>query len=176
MHKNWYLVNIAVIFFSNHPHLKGTVGYSPSQLYFCRSQRTLLPALSETMEIDPECAILGSFARKEHHRQLCAQKSGKAPKPLQPGQRVHMQDLRGLSKKPRWENVGTVLKINESGSSYLVHLDTGEKFSRNRVFLRPVRQYVDDAAAAPARADSPVQNEPVTPRRSARLQGRDPEI
>ena len=25
MHKNWYLVNIAGIFFSNHPQLKGTV-------------------------------------------------------------------------------------------------------------------------------------------------------
>ena len=150
-------------------------GYSPSQLYFCRSQRTLLPALSETMEIDPECAILGSFARKEHHKQLCAQKSGKALKPLQPGQRVHVQDLRGLSKKPRWENVGTVVKVNDSGSSYLVHLDTGEKFSRNRVFLRPVRQYVGEAPENPA-DDSPVQDEPVTPRRSARLQGRDPEI
>ena len=30
MHKNWYLVNIAVIFFSNHPQLKGTVGYLAS--------------------------------------------------------------------------------------------------------------------------------------------------
>ena len=147
----------------NHPlH----TGYSPSQLFFCRSQRTLLPFLSETMQIDPESAILGSISRKEHHKILCEKKSGKALGPLQIGQRVYVQDVRTLSRKPCWDNVGFVVKVNESGSSYLVQLDTGK--------IRPVRQSGQSGPPAPVGHDDQVPDVPVALRRSVRLQGMDP--
>ena len=148
-------------------------GYSPSQLFLCRAQRTLLPVLPQHLELNPECAILGSYARKEFHQQLCDKRVGRELKPLVPGQRVFVQNLQGLSKRPRWDNLATVIAVNPSGASYVIELDTGEKFSRNRVYLRPVRGeacITDDAPETTADQTEPVHND--TPRRSARLQAR----
>jgi hypothetical protein len=91
------------------------------------------------LEINPENAILGNQEREKQHQKLCDQKSGKELPPFETGDRVLVQQLRGIGKRPRWDNAATVISKNPSGFSYIIQLDTGEKFSRNRVYLRRLR-------------------------------------
>ena len=92
--------------------------------------------LPELCLIDAEKAIIGANERKQAHIKLCEEQGGRELKPLSPDQRVLVQQLRGIGKKPRWDNVGTVVSQNEGGQSYYVDLDTGERLLRNRVYLR----------------------------------------
>ena len=111
-------------------------GFAPSQLFICRRMRCKLPVLPELCLIDAEKAIIGAEERKKAHKKLCEEQGGRELKPLLPGQRVLVQQLRGVGKKPRWDNAGTVVSQNESGQSYYIDLDTGEHLLRNRVYLR----------------------------------------
>jgi transposase InsO family protein len=139
-------------------------GYSPSQLFLCRPTRSDIPILPEMLEINPENAILGNQEREKQHQKLCDQKSGKELPQLEPGDRVLVQQLRGIGKRPRWDNAATVISRNPSGFSYIIQLDTGEQFSRNRVYLRKLRLENPAEESEPEAADTNA-----APRRSSRL-------
>ena len=111
-------------------------GVSPSQLFLCRVQRTKLEVLPELCHINTTNAIQGADAKKAAHKSLCEKRSGKELKPLSPGQRVLIQQLRGVSRKPRWDNLGTIAYQNGDRPSYYVDLDSGGRLLRNRVYLR----------------------------------------
>ena len=75
-------------------------GYAPTQLFLCRRMRGKLPVLPELCLIDAEKATIGAEERKKAHIKLCEEQGGRELKPLLPGQRVLVQQLRGVGKKP----------------------------------------------------------------------------
>ena len=91
---------------------------------------------SLTGELDSKVAC-------EFHQKLCGKQGGKELKALIPGQRVLVQQLRGLAKRPRWDNCGTIVSQNEDRQSYYVDLDSGERLLRNRVYLRELTEKDD---------------------------------
>ena len=53
MQKNWYLVNMADNFFSNHQRLKSTVTYFPDRMFFSNSTHTCSIEITVT-DVDEE--------------------------------------------------------------------------------------------------------------------------
>ena len=68
---------------------------------------------------------------------------GKVLKDLVLRQRVLVQQLKGIGRKPRWDNSGTIVNKNGDHQSYFVHLDTGERLLRNRIYLRELSENHD---------------------------------
>ena len=49
-----------------------------------------------------------------------------------------VQGLRGIGRRPRWDNQAVVLSRDINDRSYHVRLSTGETLHRNRIYLRPL--------------------------------------
>ena len=80
--------------------------------------------LPELCLVNTEKTIKGVEARKLAHQKLCEKQGGKELKALVPGQPVLVQQLRGLARRPRWDNCGTIVSQNEDRQSYYVDLDS----------------------------------------------------
>jgi hypothetical protein len=51
-----------------------------------------------------------------------------------------VQQLKGIGRKPRWDNSGTIVNKNGDHQSYYIDLDTGERLLRNRIYLRELSE------------------------------------
>ena len=105
--------------------------------------RTKLPVLPELCLVNNKKAIKGAEARKVAHQKLCEKQGSKELKALVPSQCVLVQQLRGLAKRPRWDNSGAIVSQNEDRQSYYVDLDSSEQLLRNRVYLRELTEKDD---------------------------------
>ena len=110
-------------------------GFSPSQLFFGRRPRTLLPALPKVYEPDQNNYFKGKMARnvtKEKSKYYYDRKT-KNLEPLVIGQKVHLQNPVSLL----WDKTGKITEVRENGRSYYVKSSEGGIYLRNRIFLRP---------------------------------------
>ena len=90
-------------------------------------------------------------------------KTGRDLKMFDVGDRVRVQN----QKTKVWDKQAHVVSIHEEGRSYVLQLDDGRIFRRNRRFLRPLGSAPDDKDIP----EAPVSPEPpVPPRRSKRLE------
>ena len=137
-------------------------GYSPTQLFYGRRQRTpFLPTLDthhNMVDLDA-----GAAARLQRLAINVQQHDAHAhPLPqLAPGDSVHV--LNPFTH--RWTTLATVVSMRPDGASYVINVD-GREFIRNRTFLRPAppplpaalaqQQAAHQAApASPIRASNP---------------------
>ena len=100
-----------------------------------------------------------SAAAPEEKQQPKHKPTGKKMSLFRVGDRVRVQNTKTLV----WDKEAEVLEIHEAGRSYVLTLDNGKVFRRNRVYLRPLAK--EPQTSAP----SPVSVSPVAPRRSTRL-------
>ena len=111
-------------------------GFSPSQIFFGRRQRGLLPTLPSALKpIDQD--QLATAVAKRHCPESKLEKVHPASNvlaTLEKGQRVRVQD----TKSKKWEQQGVVQSIRATGRSYEIDLDNGSKVLRNRRFIRPI--------------------------------------
>ena len=138
--ENWEEFQYALQEWRNTP---SHTGYSPSQIFVNRVMRTKLPVLPELCHVNTENAALGANAKKEALQAKADKLGGKELKELVPGQRVLVQQLKGIGKKPRWDNSGTIVNKNGDHQSYYVDLDTGERLLCNRIYLRELSENHD---------------------------------
>ena len=135
--ENWEDFQYALQEWRNTP---SHTGYAPSQIFLNRVQRTKLPVLPELCHVNTDNAALGATAKKVALKVKAEKLGGKVLKDLVPGQRVLIQQLKGIGRKPRWDNSGTVVHKNGEHQSYYVDLDTGERLLRNRLYLRELSE------------------------------------
>ena len=111
-------------------------GLSPAQWYYGRRQRTDAVALPVAFERVPDATI----AKHEHKReekimkqQSCADRSSRQRAPMIPGQVIIAQHM--LTKQ--WDQRATIIESRSNGRSYLVRMNNGRQYLRNRRFLPP---------------------------------------
>ena len=135
--ENWEDFQYALQEWRNTP---SHTGYAPSQIFLNRVLRTKLPVLPELCHVSIDNAALGATAKKVALKAKAEKLGGKELKPLVPGQRVLVQQLKGIGRKPRWDNSGTIVNKNGDHQSYYIDLDTGERLLRNRIYLRELSE------------------------------------
>ena len=103
-------------------------GYSPSDLFFKRHLRGLLPSLPKT--IDTRKAEIARDKTQEKYRQSMS-KHNPLP-PLKLNDKVVMQNIRtGL-----WDRKGKIHDIRNNGESYWIITDEGDKYLRGRSLIK----------------------------------------
>ena len=100
-------------------------GISPAMLFFGRTQRTMLPRLPGAYEQVP--------ATPRPERPAVRNKEFEH-RSLEPGSRVRIQHV----KSRRWDQIGTIVKVHDTGRSYFVDVDGDAVVWRNRRFLKPL--------------------------------------
>ena len=137
-------------------------GYSPAQLLFGRAQRTSLPTIScQNRPINFESAASAKDAAHARSK-LDHDKSKLSLSRLSPGQDVFLQD----SKSSAWDKRG----VRPDNLSYIIRSDNKHFTPPPRRLLHPVPSATPLISTSPGTPSS----EPVTLRRSSRLQGRAP--
>ena len=162
LEENWVEFQYALQEWRNTP---SHTGYAPSQIFLNRVQRTKLPVLPELCHVNTDNAALGATAKKVALKVKAEKLGGKVLQELVPGQRVLVQQLKGIGRKPRWDNSGTIVNKNGDHQSYFVDLDTGERLLRNRIYLRELSE-------SPDILKEEFIHECVAPRRSERIAAR----
>jgi hypothetical protein len=162
LEENWVEFQYALQEWRNTP---SHTGYAPSQIFLNCVQRTKLPVLPELCHVNTDNATLGATAKKVALKVKAEKLGGKVLQELVPGQRVLVQQLKGIGKKPRWDNSGTIVNKNGDHQSYFVDLDTGERLLRNRIYLRQLSE-------SPDILKEEFIHECVAPRRSERIAAR----
>ena len=112
---------------------------SPSQLFFCRRQRTSVPCLKELLNLDPETVITAPELKVEDRVRLKLTKScqGRDLPELEIGQRVVVQsNIDSKSIRSRRDIFGVIINKRRTGS-YNIDLDKGGQIVRNRVHIMP---------------------------------------
>ena len=103
-------------------------GYSPSDLFFKRHLRGLLPSVPRTIDVQK-----GGGARDRKQKEYRDQMSKHAPlAPLMVDDWVVLQD----PKSGLWDTRGKITDIRSQGRSYWVETLDGEKYLRGRPMLR----------------------------------------
>ena len=155
--QKWDDFQMALLEWRNTPN---ATGYSPSQLFFGRRQKGILPMLPSMTDLDVDSAIKGAAARMD----LAESKNSNSilKHELGKGQRVAVQN----ESSKRWDSMGEIVETRESGESYVISLDNGKQLTRNRSFLRPITREFTRKDPVLEVADS------APPRRSTRLQNK----
>ena len=147
-------------------------GLTPSQLMFGRDLRDGVSLLKDLLTPEHQAAIeRRAQAIKDH--QLSLAKADRLP-PLAVGQRVAVQDP--VSKK--WSKFGTIQEMKRK-RSYLIKIDNGPVYWRNRKFLKPLPSHstsLSNNGSSPPTSSASSQPKPATesstpapPRRSSRV-------
>ena len=147
--------------YRNTPNVSGK---SPAQMFFGRRLRGRLPHLPGANDLD----IANAKAGADHRKSLMEHHDHKPATPLRKlsiNQRVLVQDPHTKS----WNVKGRITDIRSTGRSYAILLNSGKSITRNRAYLRPIRDgtHDDDNSGQPDPNDRPKVN--IQPRRSARL-------
>ena len=104
-------------------------GYSPFQMFFGRTGKSLLPALDAALgPVDQEAAAAARDGAREAWKRACADRRRKCI--YFPGDLVHVQD----PTSGKW--VAGEVSASTATGSYLVQLETGACRERNEKFLR----------------------------------------
>ena len=131
--------------------------------FFGRHPRTTVPDIRDpSLSFTPDFAV----ARGNTHEKSEGAFSGHSLAPLQPGDRVHVQDT--ISKT--WTIDGKIIRLRPSGRSYDVETPGGT-FARNRRFLGLASDVSDGNIFEDEPGLPNVVVEPVVLRRSARIAG-----
>jgi hypothetical protein len=112
---------------------------SPSQLFFCRRQRTDIPCLKELLTLDPKTVMTTAESKHEAkvRHKLTISCQGKDLPPMQIGQRVVVQsNIDSKSIRSKWDVFGVIIAKRRTGS-YTISLDKGGQLVRNRVYIMP---------------------------------------
>ena len=103
-------------------------GFSPSDLFFKRHLRGLLPSVPRT--IDMQQAIEARDKQQEKYRKEMSKH--KALQPMKQGDKIVTQNLRtGL-----WDIRGTVESVRENGRSYWIRTEEDDTYLRGRKLIR----------------------------------------
>ena len=103
-------------------------GYSPSDLFFKRHLRGLLPSLPKA--IDTRKAEIARDKTQEKYRQSMSKH--KPLPPLELNDKIVLQNPRtGL-----WDKKGEICDIRENGKSYWVITNEGDEYLRGRALLK----------------------------------------
>ena len=144
-------------------------GLTPSQLMFGRDLRDGVSLLKDLLTPEHQAAIERRVQAIKDH-QLSLAKADRLP-PLAVGQRVAVQDP--VSKK--WSKFGTIQEIKRK-RSYLIKIDNGPVYWRNRKFLKPIPVQSTSPSTSSTSPTSPTSTQPAadsstpTPlRRSSRV-------
>ena len=109
-------------------------GFSPAQMFFGHAQLFGHPMVGSPRFIDR-----AAVGEKRVDQSLNAKKSfdkrTRALPELLVGTRVVVQDV----KTGRWLQKASILAISSDGRSYDLRLDGGAETSRNRVYIRPIK-------------------------------------
>ena len=131
----WSTFQKALYEFNNVP--LSSCNKSPSQLFFCRRQRTDVPCLKKMLELDPQNVIEAAAVKeKALERQKVTKSSVGIDLPeLEVGQRVVVQsNTSSKSIRARWDLFGVIITKRRTGS-YTINLDKGGQIVRNRVHI-----------------------------------------
>ena len=123
-------------------------GYSPSDLFFRRHLRGLLPSIPRQIDVQK-----GGGARDKGQQRYRDQMSGnKTPlTPLEMGDSVVLQD----PKSDLWDTKAKVVEKRHNGRSYWVETEDGESFLRGRPMIRKDISSGEDITMTPRQtADS----------------------
>ena len=128
-------------------------GFSPSELFFGRKQRTLLPSLP--VSTDLSFAEMTKGIHREKVKARYDQHSKEMP-PFKIGDNVILQD----SDTREWVHPGVITDVREGGRSYYVLLEnSSQPLLRNRRFLRPNYSLKNlDVVEVEAKSDNSVQD------------------
>ncbi len=142
-------------------------GCSPAQLLFGRSIRTKVPLCNGAMKMGPD--EINHSRRKEIKDKAQQRYDRNAHElPILPlGQEVRVQDT--ISK--RWNKNGHIIKISENNRSYLIKMEHGREWWRNRRFIRPYNSSANKNAVVPLtppQRTTSSDNQLILPRRSSR--------
>ena len=103
-------------------------GYSPAELFYRRQVRGLLPELPNRVNVRA-----GEQARDATQEKATVQRQNRSPsQPLVMGQRVWLQD----QQTKKWTMEGVIKSIRNGGRSYVVEMENGAAYLRNRRFIR----------------------------------------
>ena len=112
---------------------------SPSQLFFCRRQRTDIPCLKELLTLDPKTVMTAAETKHEAKVKAKLDRScqGKDLPLMQVGQRVVVQsNIDSKSIRSKWDIFGVIIARRRTGS-YTISLDNGGQLVRNRLYIMP---------------------------------------
>jgi hypothetical protein len=112
---------------------------SPSQLFFCRRQRTDIPCLNELLTLDPKTVMTAAETKHEAKvkEKLTRSCQGKDLPPMQVRQRVVIQsNIDSKSIRSKWDIFGVIIARRRTGS-YTISLNNGGQLIRNRVYIMP---------------------------------------
>lgn len=104
-------------------------GFSPSEMFFGRRLRTLLPGIQ--FPFDP---LQAETAREDTRQKVLDSDTSQTLAPLYVGDAVLVQN----EKTKEWVDKGTIISIRPSGRSYEVSLANGKVTLRNRRFIRKI--------------------------------------
>ena len=103
-------------------------GYSPAELFYRRQVRGLLPELPCKVNV-----TAAEKARDKTQENYTVQRQNRSPsKPLVMGQRVWLQD----QQTKKWTMEGVIKSIRNGGRSYVVEMENGAAYLRNRRFIK----------------------------------------
>ena len=145
-------------------------GRSPAQIFLGRRLRTQLPTLSGSTDLDLANALQGGKNRKEILKSMETTPKTKLSL-LNIGQRVMVQH----PTSKRWDSKATIISMRNNKRSYLVKQDDGRTWIRNRKFLRPISNNVNENDTLKRHnpsQDSDPQPKNFQPRRSKRIKGK----
>ena len=111
-------------------------GMSPAQMVFGHPIRANLVAHQRAFAKEWQPDTTAAESRLADNRAQASSRHdmhARTLPQLQIGTEVRVQD----AASGRWDRTGTVVSMNRSGRSYVVELDNGRTFWRNRRYLRP---------------------------------------
>ncbi len=114
-------------------------GCSPAQLVFGRSLRTRIPiSQSALIKGSPSNFSAARKEKKERENNRYNETAHDLPV-LKCGQKVRIQDH--VTKK--WDKFGNIIQVNPNRRSYLILMEHGRQWWRNRRFIKPINEYAD---------------------------------
>jgi len=145
-------VNLAILSWRNTPTEGGQ--YSPVQKLHSRRTRTQLPTSSKLLKPKVASGVVDEITHRKHKTKQQYDRTAKELPPLVDGQTVRIQPVK---HKGQWEKATVIKKV--SARSYIVKVDNGKTFRRNRKHLRQtneappnmsvIEQGAEDEAAIP---------------------------
>ena len=111
-------------------------GMSPAQMVFGHAIRSNLVAHQRAFAKEWQPDTIAAKSRLAGNRAQASSQHdmhARTLPQLQIGAEVRVQD----AASGRWDHTGTVVSMNRSGRSYVVELNNGRTFWRNRRYLRP---------------------------------------
>jgi len=147
-------------------------GFSPAEIFFNRTPRSLLPTLQKTKDLSSAMQAKDNTTKKY---QDYFNMTAKPATVLAEGSDATMVNM----QTEKWDIPCTIIKIREHGNSYIVQTPDGKTYTRNRRHLRPRNKLESNLTAnkpSQHRQDGTTKTplrpnaEIFVPRRSSRIQ------